>query len=94
MRLLVFLGDEQADVAAVTEAFDERLVRDDVQFLDHFALDVDFAGFADNLEEPGAGDLRGDDFGGERDAREQPAKFGGGVGIAALALKEMTAPRF
>jgi len=33
------------------------------------------AGLAHDFHEAGAGELRGDDFGGERDAGQQPAEF-------------------
>jgi hypothetical protein len=75
VRFLVFFGHEQADVAAVTEAADERGVGKVVELLDLFALDIHAAGLAHDIDEAGAVNFRGDDFRGEGDAGKQPAEL-------------------
>ncbi len=90
MRFFVFLRDQQADVAAITEAAHQRAVGDLVQLLHFLALDIHFARGAHDVRQAAARNLRGDDFAGEGDAGEQPAKLRGRVRIAPFAFQKMT----
>ena len=84
-RLLVLLRSHDRHVAAVAQAVQQRLVGEHVELLHRLALHVLLAGRAEDVDQPGPADLRGDDLGGQRDAGQQPGELAAGLRMIAAA---------
>jgi hypothetical protein len=62
------------------------LIGKDIQLLHRFALDIDGPRTAQDIDQAGASNLRGDDFRRQSDTREQPGKIAAGVRMNPLLL--------
>ena len=89
-HLLVLLGDDGADFAAVAQGADEADVGNDVELLLVFALHVLAAVGAGNVDEAGAVDFAVYDFCGQRNVAQQLRQFSRGVGKILLLAHDET----
>src|SRR5690606_9746068 len=85
----LFLAAHDADVAAGLDAVHEGAVREDVELLDLFALDVDVAREAEDVSEPRFADTARDDLRGQRDLLHQPREVTGRAGGPTLPLEDV-----
>ncbi len=88
-RLFHLFAAEHADMTALLNAIDDRVVGEDVELLNFFSLNVHFAGEAENVHEAGLAHLRADDLRCERDLMEKPSEISRCILRLSLTGKQM-----
>ena len=87
-RLGVLLGPDEAHLPAAAQRADELLVGQEVELLLDLALDVDVAGVAEQVHEPGLPHVAVDDLGRDGDVAEEPGELALRAGALGLALDD------
>src|SRR5205807_1479589 len=93
MRLLIFFGNQNANIPSIRQAMANSSVSNIVELLDGLPLHVHFASLTDNLQQPSALNLRLDDFGRESYARKQHAEFPRRLRKLSLLLEDVLLDR-
>ncbi len=83
-RLRHLLGAHHTHVTALLHAAGDHVVGEDIELLHLFALNVLFAGEAENAGEARAAHLTGNDLGGQGDLMKQPREVAGRAGRLPL----------
>src|SRR5690349_4564264 len=88
-RVLVFLGRQNPDAIAHTEAMEQHVIRVNIQLLLHLTLHVRCALRPEDIRKTGAAHLGFDHLGGEGDSRKEPGELARSGRKTLLPLKDM-----